>query len=129
VQKKRLHRAYVEQVAGNYREAATGLEDVLATLLRKVGAEHPLTAQARGYLAESYGALGRHEEAETLFREALAGLEAKQGRSAALYREALKAHADFIARTRGREPARALYAQLADIERLRIPLKASDIGP
>jgi serine/threonine-protein kinase len=129
VQKKRLHRAYVEQVAGNHREAATGLEDVLATLERKVGAEHPLTAQARGYLAESYGALGRHEEAEKLFREALAGLEARQGRSAALYREALKANADFVARSRGREPARALYAQLADIERQRIPLTASDIGP
>lgn len=128
VLKKRLHRAYVEQVAGNHRQAATDLEDVLATLERSAGAEHPLTAQARGYLAEAYGALGRHDEAETLFREGLAGLETRQGRSAALYREGLKAYADFTARARGREAARPLYAQLAEIERQRIPLTASDIA-
>lgn len=58
---------------GAFRQAGPFLEESHATLADVLGSAHPETAAAAGRLARHRHAMGRYEEAETLYREALAG--------------------------------------------------------
>lgn len=119
VLKKRMHREYVEVFAGNHARARTGLEDVVDRLDHTAGPEHPISAQALGYLAEANAGLGRDALAEEQFQLATSRLAARLGPTAAIYLQALRAQATFIRRTRAPEVAAPLLARLDELERQR----------
>jgi serine/threonine protein kinase len=58
---------------GAFREAGPFLEESHATLAEVLGSDHPETASAAGRLAQHRHAMGRYDEAEALYGEALAG--------------------------------------------------------
>jgi serine/threonine-protein kinase len=128
VLKKRIHREYVELLAGNAARAAAGLEEIVAILDRTVGPEHPVSAQAVGCLAEANDALGKDAAAETQFQRALATIEKQQGTANVPYFDTLRAYATFVRRARGVESAKPLFDRLAGLEAKRTPLRASDLS-
>ncbi len=128
VLKKRIHREYVELLAGDAARAAAGLGEIAATLDRTVGPEHPSSAEAIGRLAEANDALGKDAEAEQQFQRALATIEKQQGTSNIPYFETLRAYATFVRRARGAESAKPIFDRLAGLEQKRTPLQAADVS-
>ncbi len=128
VLKKRIHREYVELLAGDAARAAAGLGEIAATLDRTVGAEHPSSADAIGRLAEANAAMGKDAEAEQQFQRALATIDKQQGTSNVPYFETLRAYATFVRRARGAESAKPIFDRLAGLEAKRPKLRASDVS-
>jgi tetratricopeptide (TPR) repeat protein len=93
VMKMRMHREYVECFADSAR-AARELGEVVAILERNVGPNHPISAQALGYLAVANAKLGRTALAHAQFEQAIERLGAK-GAGSVQFREALQSYAEF----------------------------------
>lgn len=121
VMKMRMHREYIECFADPAR-AVRGLDEVVATLERSVGPDHPITAQALGYLAVANAKLGRMVSAHAQFGRALERLGARAAGSVQ-YREALQSYAEFARKQLPAADAAPILDRYASVVAQRTPLE------
>lgn len=121
VMKMRMHREYVECFADPTR-AARGLGAIVATLERTVGSDHPISAQALGYLAVANAKLGRTALAHAQFEQAIERLGVK-GVGSVQFREALQSYAEFARERLAPADTAPILGRYAQLAAQRTPLK------
>lgn len=105
-------------MSGQIDKAIAREEEVVALTGKKQGSKDPRLAPALNNLAKSYASVGRYEEAEPLFREALEIARNTIGTEHADYAIGLSNLADLLRATGRVEEAEPLYREALEITRV-----------